>query len=108
MGILLQLLVIQVMIVFVLDLSGFVDDGIQPFFRKHLGGNLKSKPWLCSLCQTHHICLLYIIFTGQFSLYLWGYICLLAWLTPVTKDILILLREFILKALDAISIYFNI
>lgn len=102
------LILIQAMVVFVLDLSGFVDDGIQPFFRRWLGGNLKTKPWLCSLCMTHHICLLYILFTGQFSIYLWAFICLLAWLTPVTKDILITVKDILNKALRIISIYLHL
>ena len=102
------LILIQTMVVFVLDLSGFVEDGIQPFFRKWLGGNLKTKPFLCSLCMTHHISLLYIIVTGQFSIYLWALICLLAWLTPITKNILITVKDILGKALDQIAIYLHL
>ena len=85
------------MIVYVLDISGFVDDGIQPFFRKHFKGQLKTKPFLCSLCMSHWIGLLYIIITGTFSIPMWGYVCLLSLLTPVFYNLLIGLREFLLK-----------
>ena len=93
----LNLLIITLMIVYVLDISGFVDDGIQPFFRKHFKGQLKTKPFLCSLCMSHWIGLLYIIITGTFSIPMWGYVCLLSLLTPVFYNLLIGLREFLLK-----------
>lgn len=93
----LNLLIITLMIVYVLDISGFVDDGVQPFFRKHFKGQLKTKPFLCSLCMSHWIGLLYIIITGTFSIPMWGYVCLLSLLTPVFYNLLIGLREFLLK-----------
>lgn len=92
-----NLLIITLMIVYVLDISGFVDDGVQPFFRKHFKGQLKTKPFLCSLCMSHWIGLLYIIITGTFSIPMWGYVCLLSLLTPVFYNLLIGLREFLLK-----------
>ena len=97
MEVCLNLLIITLMIVYVLDISGFVDDGIQPFFRKHFKGQLKTKPFLCSLCMSHWIGLLYIIITGTFSIPMWGYVCLLSLLTPVFYNLLIGLREFLLK-----------
>lgn len=91
-----------------LDLSGFVEDGIQPFFRKHLGGNLKTKPFLCSYCMSHHLGLLYLLISGNFSLIYYCALLLICWLTPVTKDILIILREWLIKALDQAAIYFHL
>lgn len=92
-----NLFIIALMIVYVLDLSGFVDDGIQPFFKRHFHGTLKTKPWLCSLCQTHHIGVLYLIITGTFSIPMWGYVCLLSFLTPVWYNLLLGLKEFLMK-----------
>lgn len=94
---LINLLIISMMIVYVLDLSGFVDDGIQPFFKKHFKGQLKTKPFLCSMCMTHHIGLIYILIIGKFSIAMWGYVCLLSFLTPVWYNILIGLKEWLLK-----------
>lgn len=93
----LNLLIITLMIVYVLDISGFVDDGIQPFFRKHFKAQLKTKPFLCSVCMTHWIGLLYIIITGTFSIPMWGYVCLLSMLAPVFYNLLIGIKEFLLK-----------
>jgi len=94
---LINLLIISFMVVYVLDLSGFVEEGIQPFFRKYFKGPLKTKPFLCSLCMTHHICLIYILIIGKFSIALWGYVCLLSFLTPVWYNILVGLRDFLIK-----------
>lgn len=110
MGILVDILIVQAIIVFIIDLSGAVEDMVEPFLAKVFkqpSVRLK-KPFSCSLCTTFWLGLLYIAIYGHFTLPYIAYVCLLAWMTPVTKDILILLREFILKALDAISIYFNI
>lgn len=93
----LNLLIISMMIVYVLDLSGFVDDGIQPFFRKHFKGPLKTKPFLCSMCMTHHIGLIYILITGNFSIPMWGFVCLLSFLTPVWYNLLLGLKDFLIK-----------
>lgn len=93
----LNLWIISMMVVYVLDLSGFVDDGIQPFFRKHFKGPLKTKPFLCSMCMTHHIGLIYILITGKFSIPMWGFVCLLSFLTPVWNNLLIGLKEFLIK-----------
>lgn len=100
---LINLIVISFMVVYVLDLSGFVDDGIQPFFRKHLGGTLRTKPFLCSQCMTHHIGLIYILITGNFSVPMWGFVCLLAFLTPVTQNILVGIKELLLRISEKIG-----
>ena len=97
MEIFLNLLLIHLIIVYVLDISGFVDDGIQPFFRKHLGGNLKSKPWLCSRCQSLWIGLIYIIIAGKLSLPWFACCMMFSFLAPITANILIAIYELLLK-----------
>ena len=101
--VIINLIVITFMVVYVLDLSGFVDYGIQPFFRKHFRGTLKTKPFLCSQCMTHHISLIYILITGNFSIPMWGFVCLLSFLTPVTKNILVGLKELLSRISEKIG-----
>lgn len=100
-----DLLVICLMVVFVIDLSGFVDDGIEPLLGKIFKtSNVKlKKPWGCSLCMSHHINLLYIIITGTFSIPMWGYVCLLSFMTPVFNNLLIGLRDFLIKITNNIK-----
>jgi len=86
--ILINLLLIQLIIVYILDLSGVVNDGIQPFFIKHFKHKMRSKPFLCSRCQTFWIGLTYIIIVHQFTLPYIAYVCLLSFLTPVAQGML--------------------
>ena len=97
--ILLKLLVLQLIIVFIIDLSGFIDDGIEPALAKIFKKNKVTlkKPWSCSLCMTTWTGLLYLIITGHFTLFMVGYVLLLAYLTPVSYNILITIKEALIK-----------
>lgn len=98
--ILINLLIIQFIIVFIADISGFIDDGIEPmlgriFKMKYF--KLKNKPFKCSLCLCTWIGLIYILITGNFTIPMIGYVLLLAFLTPVAYNLLIGLKEFLIK-----------
>jgi hypothetical protein len=93
----LNLILIHLMIVYVLDISGFVDDGIQPFFRKHFKGQLKSKPWLCSRCQSLWIGLIYILIVGKFTIQYIALCMLLSFLAPITYLMLTGLYDFLVR-----------
>lgn len=98
----LDLLLIHLIIVFILDISGFVEDGIQPFFIKHFKHRLKSKPWTCDICLTTWIGLIYILIQGCFTIPMVAYVFLLAYLAPVSNNILIAIREALLKITNII------
>lgn len=99
---LLNLIAITVIVVFVNDLSGF-----QYTIKKLLWRWLKGdKPFqdfemkipFCSLCMSHHMMLLYLICTGNFSLGMWGVVCLISYLSIHIKGLLEILSELITKA----------
>ena len=96
------LLLIQVCLVLIMDLSGFVDE-----MKKRLWTWMyptrpykaySFKPWDCSLCMTHHIGLLYLIIWGKWSLMTYAALLALALLTTTTKNLIILIKD----ALDTI------
>ncbi len=91
------ILAIAFIVVNILDLSGFVDDGIQPFFRKHFHATLKTKPWLCSYCMTHHIAFLYLLISGNLTIYYYCFVLLVCWLTPIISNIMIIIKEALIK-----------
>ena len=102
----LDLLCIAVITVFVIDLSGFVDT-IKRYIWKWLLGDkpyqdYSIKPWTCSLCMTHHICVIYALICGYFSLPIWMYICGLSFLTPQIKGFLMVIKDMLIKAENAI------
>lgn len=97
-----NLLCIAVITVFVIDLSGFVE-GMKQRYWKWLMGNkpykgFSIKPFDCSLCMTHHICVIYALFAGIFSLPIWLYICGLSFFTPQIKGVLRGISDLMIKA----------
>lgn len=96
----LDLLLLACIIVFIIDLSGFIPEMSERIW-KILYKNVKyvdwiiPKPFSCSLCMVFWIGVIYLIFTG-FSLYMLAYVALLAFLTPVIKDVLLYVRELLI------------
>ena len=107
MTIWISLLCIAVIVVFVVDISGFPDTLKKVYWR----WLFKDKPYKefqfklidCSLCLTHHICLLFALITGQFSLLVWMYICGLAMAAKCIKGLLVLISDMIIKAENKIE-----
>ena len=104
MEICLNLLVIQLIIVFIIDLSGFIEDGIEPMLGKIFKKSKVrlKKPWSCSLCLTTWIGLIYILIKGCFTIPMIGYVFLLAFLTPIANNLLIMVREALIKITNII------
>ena len=97
MEIIIELLIIQALLVFVIDYSGAVDEMFTPLVKKITGAKIGhlGKPWSCSTCQTWWIGLIWIAIRGCFNLPYIGLVALLAALTPVTLDVLWLVRDFL-------------
>lgn len=95
-----NLILIHLMIVYVLDISGFVDDGIQPFFIKHFKHRLKSKPYLCSRCQSLWIGLAYILIVGKFTIPYIALCMLLSFLAPLTNTMLLSVYDLIARLFE--------
>jgi len=98
----LDLLLIHLIIVFILDISGFVEDGIQPFFIKHFKHRLRSKPWTCDMCQTLWVGIIYLLITSQFTILNLSFVFLLSYLSPVTNNLMLAIREALLKITNLI------
>lgn len=104
---LINLLLIQLILVFIIDLSG-VMNSIKYFISKHLtkgkiiSDNFRIKPFDCSLCMTFWVTLIYLYLTHSFTLPLIATCCLFAFLTPVSKDLLLLIKDLITKLINTI------
>lgn len=102
-----NLLCIAVIVVFVVDISGFPDT-LKKLYWRWL---FKDKPYKdfqfklidCSLCLTHHFCVLFALITGQFSLLVWMYICMLSMLAKCLKGLMVLVSDIIIKAENKIE-----
>ena len=98
---------ITICIVFIIDLSGII-----PTLNRTLQKLLKTekqitiKPISCSLCMTHHILLIYMLFVNP-SIINYLIICLLSFSTPIIKDTLVLTKDIIIKIIDTIYFFIN-
>lgn len=112
MKIMLELFIIAVIIVFIIDLSGALDSFKHSIWKRLFKGmpykeDWRLKPLDCSLCMTWWIGLLYILITSQFSILMVGYIALIAFMTPVIKDCMILIKDMITKLIDIVYKYLD-
>lgn len=68
MSIYIQQLILAVVVVYVVDISGFTDSWRGALQRLLKVRELRPlKPFDCSLCMTWWVCLLYPIFAGRFD-----------------------------------------
>ena len=87
--ILLDLLIIQTLVCFVIDLSGFIpeiEDALRRLFKVRIR---IPKPFSCALCAGWWINLIYLLCTGYFTL---PYIAFVAGLSFFSKNITGILR----------------
>ena len=103
-----SLFILTCIIVFIVDLSGFVDEMVKRLYNKYIKvGDYhtlipKLKPLTCSLCLTFWVGLIYLIETSQLTILMIGYVCLLAFLSPIIGDIFILLKDILNKIINLI------
>lgn len=103
----LNLFFITSIIVFIIDLSGFVTE-IETKLAKWL--NVKKviipKPLSCSLCLTWWVCLAYLLIAGQFGLLTVLFTALLAYLTTEIGSTFYLVKSLLQQIISEIYTYF--
>ena len=103
---------ICLVLVFVIDISGVVDHIKRLVWRFAYKGkreyhDYEAKPFDCSLCSTWWCGLIYLCFT-QLTWCNVAYVALLAFLTPIFKDLMYLVKDFIVKMIDAIYTFYDL
>ena len=98
----------------VIDLTDFVESVKRGIWKWVFGKDGRSyqdfpfKPFECSLCMSFWLGLLYLIIWGEWTLPLMVYQLWLSIMTPVIKDILILVRAFLQKIIDTIYEWYDL
>ena len=107
--ILIDLLLLTTILVFVIDLSGFTTS-IQTILKKWLKTNkdIVIKPFMCSLCMTFWSGIIYAMVMHSLTIPILAYITLLAFMTPVIKDMLKLIQDFIIAVINGIYNILNL
>lgn len=107
MNTIINLIFIQIIVVCIVDISGFIDSlkyGLSKLLTK---GKVKTTnfnlmPLQCSLCMTFWSCLIYLIYVGQFTIPYICFILLLACFSSITKEIIILMKDIIIFIINKI------
>lgn len=103
----LNLLYLAVIVVIIIDLSGVVDSIKSALKSWVTGGRMKDpnyslKPIDCSFCLTFWSGLIYLLITDQTSFVMLAYLLGLCVMTPVIKDLIILIRETLLRIISKV------
>ena len=95
-----KLLIITLLMVFIIDLSGFIDE-IEATLSKWLKGKVRiPKPFNCSLCCSWWVNLIYLLCIGKLTLPYIAIVALFAFLTPVFALLFVWVRETLNKLLN--------
>ena len=98
----LDLFLIAVIVVIIIDISG-ITLSIKSSIKRLLtrgrmsDPNYSLKPLDCSFCMTFWTGLVWLLVTHSFSLWMLTYLLLLCVMTPVIRDVIILVRELFIK-----------
>lgn len=101
-----DLLMIATMWVVIIDTTDFYDRVTGGIRAALTGGKLRKpfyvKPFCCSLCMTWWSGVVYLLLTHSVSLLALGYVLGLAFFTPTIKDLCLLVRDLLAKAVNEI------
>lgn len=96
-----ELALVSALAVYIVDLSGFTDSwrGAVARWMGVSSSALRPLPPLdCGQCMSWWSCIVYSVCVGEFSLCALAWSALLAFLSPVTGQLLLLVRETLLWA----------
>ena len=93
---------ITVIVVIIVDISGFIDS-IKNLIGKVLHiNNVKLKPLDCSFCLNFWVSLIYLLITNELSITAVMVTLLLSTMTTIIKDVIYLIRDLIGKIINKI------
>ena len=92
-----DLLLLSLVVVWIVDVSGWTDTWLG-WLSRWLGHTVREvKPFSCSTCMTWWMGIIYLLATGRFCIPLVAYVGLLAFLAFPISEFLIFTREILLK-----------
>ena len=101
----LDLLLISIIVCFIIDVSGIIDN-VEWWLSKLMGGTVKiPKPFSCSLCSTFWLGLIWIICNGQFTLLNIVFVCLFAALSENISNTIKIIKHLISWVQDSIELF---
>ena len=110
MNTILSLLLIQVIVVFIVDISGAIESlksGLKWVLTKGAmkGSDYDLKPFSCSLCSTWCACLIYLLVTGHFTIPYIAFVAFQCTFCAQIKDTILCVGDLITKVIRIIYKY---
>lgn len=103
----LHILLIGAIWVFILDISGAWEEITSIISGWLTGGAVKKpfyiKPFGCSLCMTFWTTIIYLLIVHQLTIYTFSFGCLVSFLTPRIKDVLLTIDTLIAILINLIN-----
>ena len=100
MKIYIDLLMVAVITIYIVDLSGFTETLLKVISAYKGRKITELKPFTCSLCMVWWVCLIYAAIVGNLTIPVVALIALLSLLSVPCGQLLILIREAILKVIN--------
>lgn len=105
--VLIKLVLLAYIVVMVVDISGFIDSLKSGLKWVLTGGKMNNsdyrlKPIDCSLCMTFWVGIIYLFITGLFSIKYLAFVLLLAVLSEVIKDTILLMKDTMITIINLI------
>lgn len=103
----LNCLYITIIVVLIIDIFRFWDTFsamvIYYLTKKRIRKSVEFKPFSCALCMSWWLNLIYIIYSGAFSMSMILYILLLSFSTNIIGNVLLTIENFILTGISKIN-----
>lgn len=103
----LKLLIINLAVILIVDLSGFIHE-LKRFVSNKLTNNklitddYRLRPFDCSYCMTFWCLLIYILINQQFTFVNILLLILITHFTDVTKQVLLLIKDLAIKLINTV------
>ena len=103
MNVIIDLILIQIIVVIIIDISGVVEH-IEGLIARMLSLKKVSIHLIeCSFCVSHWIGLFYLLLTGALSLKTYAIVLVLCFFTSVTKEVLWTVRDFFIYIIRLVN-----
>ena len=101
-----EILQLELIMIFLLGLSGSVHNLIYPLIQRMLRTHrsIEIKLLECELCYSFWTGIIYLLVTQQFTITMMLYVCLISYMAPIFKDILWMIKELIIRFLNLIKL----
>ena len=95
-----DIILVALVTIYIVDLSGFTETLLKVISAYKGRKITELKPFSCSLCMVWWVCLIFSLVSGKCSIPVVAFIALLSFISTPLGQLLMLIREAILKVIN--------